>query len=91
MFDHLQELEEIQAEVRRVIAMLRKNEQALKAEGFDVEEAIGEIQDQFVETVRTYLKLDRAHDDYLNACADMGDAEAAYFQSLCKGQDPIRN
>jgi hypothetical protein len=91
MFDHLDELEDIQAEVRRVIAMLRENEAELRAEGFDVDAHIAEIQDQFAQTVKTYCDADRAHDEYLHACADLADAEADYFQSLCELMDPLAN
>jgi septal ring factor EnvC (AmiA/AmiB activator) len=89
MFDHLDELEDIQAEVRRVITMLRENEEELRAEGFDVEASIAEIQDQFAQTVRTYCEADRAQDEYLHACADLADAETDYFQSLCELMDPL--
>jgi hypothetical protein len=89
MFDHLGELEDIQAEVRRVIAMLRENEAELTAEGFDVEANIAEIQDQFAQTVKTYCEADRAHDEYLHACADLADAEDDYFKSLCDMMDPL--
>jgi len=89
MFDHLGELEDIQAEVRRVIAMLRENEAELTGEGFDVEASIAEIRDQFAQTLRTYCEADRAHDEYLHACADLADAEEDYFQSLCDFLDPL--
>ncbi len=89
MFDHLEELEGIQAEVRRVIAMLRKNEAELTAKGFDVEASIAEVRDQFAQTVKTYLEANRAQDDYLNACADLADAETDYYQSLCELLDPV--
>jgi hypothetical protein len=89
MFDHLGELEDIQAEVRRVIAMLRENEAELTAEGFDVEASIAEVQDQFAQTLRSYCEADRAHDEYLHACADLAEAEADYFQSLCDVMDPL--
>lgn len=89
MFDHLEQLQDIQAEVRRVITMLRENEAELRAEGFDVDGAIAEIKDQFAQTVRTYCDADRAHDEYLHACADLADAETEYFQSLCELMDPL--
>jgi septal ring factor EnvC (AmiA/AmiB activator) len=89
MFDHLEELEDIQAEVRRVIAMLRENEVELTAEGFDVEESIAEIRDQFAQTVKTFFEADHAHDEYLHACADLADAENAYYQNLCELLDPV--
>jgi len=89
MFDHLEELEGIQAEVRRVIAMLRENEAELTAKGFDVEASIAEIQEQFAQTVKTYLEADHAHDEYLNACADLADAETAYYHNLCELLDPV--
>lgn len=91
MFDHLTELEEIQAEVRRVITMLRENEAELTAEGFDVEASIIEIQDQFAQTIKSYCEADRAQDEYLHACADLADAETDYFRSLCQLMDPIAN
>jgi hypothetical protein len=91
MFDHLGELEDIQAEVRRVVAMLRENEAELTAEGFDVEASIAEIHDQFLQTIKTYCEADRAHDEYLHACADLADAESDYFQSLCALMDPLAN
>jgi hypothetical protein len=89
MFDHFEELEGIQAEVRRVIAMLRENEAELTAQGFDVEASIAEIQDQFAQTVKTYLDADHAHDDYLHACADLADAENEYYKNLCELLDPV--
>jgi septal ring factor EnvC (AmiA/AmiB activator) len=89
MFEHFEELEGIQAEVRRVIAMLRENEAELTAKGFDVEASIAEIQDQFAQTVKTYLEADHAHDDYLHACADLADAEDEYYQNLCELLDPV--
>lgn len=89
MFDHFEELEEIQAEVRRVIAMLRANGSELSASGFDVEAAIAEIQDQFADTVKTYVEADRAQDEYLHAWADLADAEAEYFSTLCSLMDPV--
>lgn len=89
MFDHLEELQNIQAEVRRVVTMLRQNEAELRAEDFDVDAAIDEIQDQFAQTIRTYCEADRAQDEYLHACADLADAETDYFQSLCELMDPL--
>lgn len=89
MFDHLEELEDIQAEVRRVIAMLRENEAELTAEGFDVEESIAEIREQFAQTVKTFFEADRAHDEYLHACADLADAENTHYQNLCELLDPV--
>ena len=89
MYSHLEELEEIQAEVLRVITMLRENEKDLRARGFDVDAGIAEIQDQFAQTVRTFVEVDRAHDDYLHACADLADAEAEYCKDLIALMDPI--
>ena len=89
MYSHLEELEEIQAEVLRVITMLRENEKDLRARGFDVDAGIAEIQDQFAQTVRTFVEVDQAHDDYLHACADLADAEAAYCKDLIALMDPI--
>ena len=89
MFDHFEELEGIQAEVRRVIGMLRENADELRATGFDVEEAIADIQDQFVQTVKTYVEADKAQDEYLHAWADIADAEAEYFSALCSLMDPL--
>ena len=89
MFDHFEELEGIQAEVRRVIAMLRENADELRATGFDVEGAISDIQDQFVQTVKTYIEADKAQDEYLHAWADIADAEAEYFSALCQVMDPL--
>jgi hypothetical protein len=82
-------LEEIQAEVRRVIAMLRENEAELRAEGFDVDGSIAEIVDQFAQTVKTFCDADHAHDEYLHACADLADAESEYCKSLCELMDPL--
>jgi hypothetical protein len=89
MYSHLEELEQIQAEVLRVITMLRSNEKELRARGFDVDASIAEIQDQFAQTVRTFVETDRAHDDYLHACADIADAETEYCKELIALMDPI--
>jgi hypothetical protein len=89
MFNHVDELEQIQGEMRRVIAMLRANEKQLRAEGFDVDASIAEIEDQFAQTVFCYAQTDKAHDDYLHACADLADAEAEYCRDLCALMDPL--
>ena len=89
MFNHVDELEEIQAETLRVIAMLRANEAELRAEGFDVDASIAEIEDQFAQTVHSFAKADKAHDDYLHACADLADAEADYCKDLSALMDPL--
>jgi hypothetical protein len=89
MYSHLEELEQIQAEVLRVITMLRENEFELRAKGFDVDASIAEIQDQFAQTVKTFVEVDGAHDDYLHACADLADAEAEYCKDLLALMDPI--
>ena len=89
MYSHLEELEQIQAEVLRVITMLRENEFELRAKGFDVDASIAEIQDQFAQTVKTFVEVDDAHDDYLHACADLADAEAEYCKDLLALMDPI--
>lgn len=89
MFNHFDELEEIQAEVLRVITMLRENERELREAGFDVDASIAEIQDQYAETVKTFVAVDTAHDEYLHACADLADAETEYCKDLCSLMDPI--
>ena len=89
MYSPLEELEQIQAEVLRVITLLRENEMELRSKGFDVDASIAEIQDQFAQTVRTFVEVDDAQDDYLHACADLADAEAAYCRDLLALMDPI--
>src|SRR5438105_2376885 len=73
MWDSDDELEGFRRDVAELIGILNEDSNALRAKGFDVDEAIADLEGKLADLERARQEEDQALDNYLQVCADVAD------------------